>query len=316
MAQKNQIRMNETTFAVMAVLVIAALIGAFTGWFGMTDTPTGAVTAPTEPQQPLQLIPAIEKTNVYLSAFNLEEYERRGQKNWVEGEVMIIKDGIAIGDAIPTSEDNAVKSTQEFNGGDVISIMGNAPGFYAGVTEDVTIDRTLQPIEVFLLPAEPVEVFFEDNRFDPVVDMTIAPEEVSRLHSLVLERPGNRNAYQFCGIAAKYDDSNLELRLGTNGQLAAGITNLEDKYDYYDNEGFDAVWEFDRVIKNFEELKVNFAVEAKSSAPEDTYTIEFEVFDCEYNFQQGKFVYTSEDRNEQPVGLDAIPLTFDVVVAN
>ena len=302
-------RLSQGMGVFLVIAVLVAIIGVSSGWFAPT-TPTGQVTAPPTDRAPLQLIPAIEKTNVYLSIYDQQEFDRNGQKDWQEGTASIIKSGVLI-DPVTTLTTNAAESNVLLNGGDKIRVLANAAGFYAKGTGEIEIKETLQPIEVFLDNQGTPDVYLVDHNNNEVSTMTLMMNEVSRQHSIVVERPGDRSVYQFCGVAAQFDSNEVEPRLKVGGSYVAGETSLENKFGYFDELGYDAVWTFDQTIKNFDELRVDFLVGTKSNrVPTTGSELVLTVFDCEEVFRGGEIVKSHELSSTQYAGLTPIDLTI------
>jgi hypothetical protein len=315
MPKKPEVRMSEGTATFLVILVIAVVVGAFTNWYGLA----GADATPAVPADdsvdaapaPLQLIPAIEKTKVYLSTYDQADYDGEGQKNRVAGSADLIKSGNVI-DTVTTATTGAVASTAEFNGGDKVFALGSASGYYKMASEQVTVDETLKPIEVFIKAAGTPDVSIEDDNGDTATSMTLAANEVSKRHTLVIERPGDDTWYQFCGIAANYDDEIVEPRVKVGGSYEEGLTVLDEDYDYLDGLGFDAVWAFDEPLENFDELNIDFLIGTEKDVNPSGVNVTFQVFDCEDNLQNGAIVYTNEDSADADLGLTNINTTITV----
>lgn len=306
MAKKPEIRMSESTGAFLVILVIAVVVGAFTNWYGFADgdqTPTVPTDGASDaPAAPLQLIPAIEKTKVYVSTYDLADFEGEGQKNRVAGTAELIKSGVSI-DEVTTLTTGAAASTAEFNGGDRVLALGTASGYYAMATERVEIDETLKPIEVFIQAAGTPTVSVEDDNGDAASAITLAANEVSKRHSILIERPGDDTAYQFCGVAADFDDEQVDPRLKVSGSYEEGLMNLDDDFDYLDGQGFDAVWTYDQPIANFDEVQIDFLIGTENDVDPSGTNVTFSVFDCEDNLQSGEIVYTNEASDDSDLGL-------------
>lgn len=315
MAKKPEVRMSEGTATFLVIAVIAIVVGSFTGWFGFADTASQPQVPTADDDstqaQPLQLIPAIEKTKVYVSTYDQADFDGEGQKNRVAGEVELIKSGVSL-DTVTSLSTGAAPSTAEFNGGDKVIAIGNAAGYYAKATDKVEIDETLKPIEVFVRAASAPSVSIQDNNGNTVSAITLSANEVSKTHTFVIERPGDDTFYQMCGIAADFDDDVIEPRLKIAGSYEQGKTNLDRDYDFLDSQGMDAVWEIERLIENFDELEVDFLIGTKKNVDPAGINATFHVFDCEENLQNGEIVYTAEDSADNDVGLANIPVVLTV----
>jgi hypothetical protein len=312
MSKKPEVRMSEGTAAFLVIAVLAVVIGSFTGWFGIADN--AAPTMPTDDEDKpvaLQLVPAIEKTKVYASTFDAADFEGEQQQNRVAGTMTLIKSGVAI-DTVTTLTTGAAASTAEFNGGDKIIALGDASGYYASATDAITVKETLQPFDVMIKAAGTPTVYIEDENGNTANTTTLAANEVSKRFSLVVERPGDDTYYQMCGIAADYDDEVIEPRVKIGGSYEVGMTNLDNEFDALDTLGYDAVWELDQPIKNFDELTIDFIVGTEKDVDPSAEALTFVVFDCEENLQNGKIVYTSEDSSDADVGLANIATAFTI----
>lgn len=315
MAKQPEIRMSEGTGVFLVVLAIVVVVGSFTNWYGFADSETSVPTTPTQDgadqQAPLQLIPAIEKTKVYVSTYDQADFDDEGKKNRVAGTAELIKSGVSI-DEVTTLTTGAAASTAEFNGGDRVSALASAPGYYASATEQIEIDETLKPIEVFMQAAGTPTVGIENDQGDAASTMTLAANEVSKRHAIVIERPGDDTQYNFCGIAANFDDEIVDPRLKVAGSYEEGLMNLDEDYDALDAAGFDAVWAYDQPIADFDEVEIDFLIGTEKDVDPAGTNVTFSVFDCEQNIQSGEIVYTNEDTADADVGLANIAATITV----
>lgn len=304
MGKKPEVRMSEGVAAFLVIAVIGVLVGAFTNWYGLgaaKEVPTTPTVTQTQ-TTPLQLIPAIEKTKVYVSTYDQADFDGEKQKNRVAGTGELIKSGVSI-DTVTTVTTGAAASTAEFNGGDKVILMGTASGYYAHATAKTEISETLQPLEVFIKAAHAPSVSIQDSNGDTATAITLAANEVSKTHTLVIERPGDDTFYQFCGIAANYNDDQIEPRVKVAGSYETGEKVLADDYDALDTLGYDVVWAFDNPIKNFDELNVDFLVGTGKDINPSGDVLSFVIFDCEENVQNGEIAYTSEDSADVDMGL-------------
>ena len=306
---KPEVRMSEGTAAFLVVLVVAALVGAFTNWYGFgaktTSPTTGNVVDNNQKSTPLQLIPAIEKTKVYVSTFDQADFTVDGQNNRVAGTMDLIKSGVDI-DTVTTLTTGAAASTSEFNGGDQLLGLGAASGYYANPTELQTIGQTLQPVSVYIKKQGAPAVYLEDDKQATITTLNLSTNEVSKTMTIVIERPGDRKFYQFCGIAALYNDKALVPKLKQAGSFVDGTKVFDPLYNVQDAAGYTAVWAFDQPIKNFDSIKIDYIVGTKKDVVIGAQNITFQVFDCESNLQNGKVVYTSEDSANVDVGMPNI----------
>lgn len=320
MAREPEIRLSQGTAIVVIALVGLAIFGWNAGWFkGTAATPTAAVVAPgatpTPPATPV-VIPAIEKTKVYLSTIDQADFEGENQKNRVVGTVDLIKSGNVL-ETVTTSASSGVASAAEFNGGDVVTALGDAAGFYAHAILDVKVAETLQPFEVFIKDADLATVTVLDDKKDELTGpyaMTLAMNDVSKTHYIHLERPGDDTWYQFCGVGIDFDDDAVDVRLkDASGSFVQGTTSLLGPYDdLKTNEGVDQVWAFNQPLKNFDELDIAFVVATAKDILPVASVINMVVFDCEENLQNGKIVYSSEDGADADVGEAHIPVAITV----
>lgn len=308
----NQWRISEQAGIFLVVLFLAVVVGSFTNWFGMAATPA-AVPNVGEDGTPatLTLIPAIEKTKIYLTAFDAADFEGEGQQNRIAGTMDLIKSGNVI-DTVTTVTTGGAASTAEFNGGDKVIALADATGYYAAASDAVVIEETLQPISVSLKAAGTPDVSIKDDNGDVAASTTLDANEVSKRHTLLIERPGDDTWYQLCGIAADYNDEVLMPRVKVGGSYEDGMTDLDESYDALDTLGFDAVWAFDEELKDFDELEIDFLIGTEKDVDPSGDNITFVVFDCEDNLQNGIVVSTSEDSADADVGLANIEAVFTV----
>lgn len=303
MAKKGpEIRMSQGAAVAVVAIVVLAIIGVNAGWFGAKEAP---VVEPTETPTgvPLTVVPAIEKTKIYVSTFDMADYEGEGQKNRVAGTADLIKSGNVL-ETVNTSTSTGVASTAEFNGGDMVTVLGDATNYYA-YSEAANIEETLQPFEVGIKAAATPTVEILDDKKDNLTSMTITLDtnDVSKTHYVSVERPGDDTWYQLCGIGADYDDEQIDLRVkDKSGSFVEGENDLDETYDYLDGVGVDFVWEFDEPIKNFDEEEIAFVVGTAKDVDPST-TLLLYVFDCEHNLQNGEIVYSNEDSADADVGL-------------
>ena len=315
MANKPEVRMSSTGAAMIVIAVLLIVVGSFSGWF----VPKAAVPTTTTPTAggqtvPLQIVPAIEKTKVYVSTFNAGDWERDAQKNRVAGSFELIKSGNVL-ETTNTSASTGVSSVAELNGGDVVTVLGTASSAYTDVIENKAITETLQPFELFVKAAHAPGVFTWDDKKNDVTgdNWTLATNEVSKVHYIHLERPGDKLYYQFCGIAAAFDDNVLDIRVkDSTGSFVKGSTDLTDTYDNLKTAGNNMVWKFDQTIKNFDELEIPFVVGTAKDADPVGQTFSYTVFDCDKNLQAGKIVYTSESSSDADLGLANIVKSISI----
>ena len=313
MAKQPEVRLTSTAAGVFVVIVLLVIVGAFSGWFApKAAAPT---TAPTTPSgQPLSVVPAIEKTKIYVSTFDAGDWEREAQKNRVAGTFELIKSGNVL-ETTNTSATTGVSSVAELNGGDVVTVLGDTPTGYADVIENKAISETLQPFELYVrAAAAPTVQTWDDKKNDVTGDnWTLATNEVSKVHYIHIERPGDKNYYQFCGIAMVFDDNILDVRVkDSSGSFVKGLTDLTDTYDNLKTAGATMVWKFDTTVKNFDELDVPFVVGTAKDADPASSSFTYIVFDCEKNLQAGKIVYTSEDSADADTGLANLNATISI----
>lgn len=315
MAKGTEFRMTSGQALLAVAVVLLVIVGAFSGWFA----PKAAVPATTTPTAgggtvPLQIVPAIEKTKIYVSTFKAGDWERDAQKNRIAGSFELIKSGNVL-ETTNTSATTGVSSVAELNGGDVVTVLGTAPSAYADVIEDKPIKETLQPFELFVKEAAAPGVFTWDDKKNDVTgdNWTLATNEVSKVHYIHLERPGDKKYYQFCGVAMAFDDNVLDIRVkDSTGSYVKGSTDLTDTYDNLKTAGNNMVWKFDTTIKNFDELEIPFVVGTAKDADPAGQSFTYTVFDCEKNLQAGKIVYTSETSADADTGLANLNATISI----
>jgi hypothetical protein len=298
-----EIRLSQGAFIAIIAVVALLLVGFNQGWFtGNAEVPEDSEETETETGVPMTIVPAIEKTKIYVSAYDNADYEDDSQKNRVAGESQIIKSGNVI-ETLNTSASTGVASTAEFNGGDEITFVADAPNYYANY-KVAKITETLQPFEVMIQESAVPDVYTEDDSGDTVSTITLDQNDVSKTHTLVIERPGDTTSYQLCGIAADFDDDQIEIRVkDKTGSFVEGDKNLDDKYDNLDTNGADMVWEYDEPIMDFDSVTIDFVVGTAKDVDPSATNLTLTVFDCENNLQNGKVVYTSEDSADADVGL-------------
>jgi hypothetical protein len=313
MANKPEVRMSSTAAVIFVAIVLLVVVGAFSGWFA--PKAAAPIIAPTTPSgQPLSVVPAIEKTKIYVSTFDAGDWERDAQKNRIAGSFDLIKSGNVL-ETTNTSATSGVSSTAELNGGDVVTVIGDAPSAYADVIEGKAITETLQPFELFPKAASAPTVQTWDDKQNDITgeNLTLLTNEVSKVMYIHLERPGDKKYYQLCGIAMNFDDNYLDIRVKDNsGSYVKGLTDLTDTYDDLKSAGADMVWKFDTTVKNFDMLDVPFVVGTAKDADPAGQSFTYTVFDCEKNLQAGKIVYTSEDSSDNDVGLANIEATISI----
>jgi hypothetical protein len=270
MGKKPEVRMSEGTAAIMVLALVAVVIGSFTGWYGLADDAAAPAPAPAAPAvgggaapaptpTPLQLIPAIEKTKLYLSTYDQADFDGEQQKNRVAGTAELIKSGVSI-DTVTTATSGAAASTAEFNGGDMVLALGDATNYYASASAEAQVSETLQPFEVFIRAAGTPTVAIEDDNGDAATTMILAANEISKAHTITIERPGDDTFYQLCGVAANYNDEVLDPKVKVAGSYEDGLLNLDEDFDALDAAGYDAVWEIESVLSNFDEFEIDFLV--------------------------------------------------------
>ena len=300
MAKQPEVRLSQG--AVIGIVAIIALVavGFNQGWFGGSDAPEEPETTPTG--VPLTVVPAIEKTKIYVSAFDMADFEGEAQKNRVAGTADLIKSGNVL-ETMNTSGTTGAASTAEFNGADSVTVLADATNYYAHA-ETAAISETLQPFEVNIKAAATPDVYVEDDSGDAATTITLSTNDVSKTHTLVVERPGDDTYYQLCGVAADYDDEAIELRVkDLSGSFVEGSNDLDDVYDALDTAGADFVWEYDEAIMNFDVVEIDFVVGTAKDIDPSGINMTLTVFDCEENLQNGEIVYTSEDSADSDVGL-------------
>jgi hypothetical protein len=309
MARKSEVRMGEGSLVLIVIAVIVAVVGSQAGWFSTADADPAPVTTPTG--TPLSVVPAIEKTKIYVSGFDMADFDGEGQNNRVAGTADLIKSGTVL-ETVTTLTTTGAASTSEFNGGDKITALIDASGYYANaVSADIT--ETLQPFEAYIKDAATPDVYIEDDSGDLLVNITLDTNDVSKTHTLVIERPGDDTYYQLCGVAADYDDEKVEVRVkDLSGSYVEGENDLDDKYDALDAEGFDFVWDYEQEIKNFDAIEIDFVVGTAKDVNPGELNITMTVFDCEWNLQSGELVYENEDASDNDVGITNINETINI----
>jgi hypothetical protein len=306
-----ELRISQGAALAMIAIVALAVIGMNAGWFTtkatptVPGTPTGAATDATGTPA-FQVVPAIEKTKVYVSTIDQADFDGEQQKNRVVGTVQLIKSGNVL-ESVTTSASTGVASAAEFNGADVVTALGAATAYYPNALEDVKVTETLQPMEVFIKAAHEPTVSVLDDKQDeltPPYTISLSANDVSKTMYVKIERPGDDTWYQFCGIGLDFNDDVLDVQMkDTTGSYTTGITNLFGTYDELDDLGVDNVWAFNSPIKNFDELANAFIVRTARDIDPSGAVIKGYVFDCASNLQNGKIVYTSENAADADVGL-------------
>jgi hypothetical protein len=304
MPKTQEFRMTSVQALLAMGVVLVLIVGAFSGWFAPKTPITPTPTTPTAGGAvPLSVVPAIEKTKVYLSTFSQGDFDRDAQKNRVAGYATLIKSGTSI-ETDNTSASTAVASTAEFNGGDVVTVLAGGSGYYANSVEDVAITQTLQPFEVMIKAAYAPTISLLDDKLDEYDgNLTLATNDVSKVQTIRVERPGDKNWYQLCGIAAEFDDNILDVRFKIGESFVKGTTDLTEKYDNLKTAGADMVWALDAPVQNFDTKDIQFVVGTAKDENPSAEPLTITVFDCEKNLQSGKIVYTSETSADADVGL-------------
>ncbi len=258
---KTEVRMTQGTAVVLVLAVVAVLMFAFGAFEGSPEapSPTGAVIGGSE-QVPLQVIPAIEKTKLYASTYDLADFEGESQDNRVAGTMQFIKGGNLI-ETVTTNDTTSVSTTAEFNGGDIVSILADATGYYAAIVEDIAVGETLQSFKAYIKASATPTTEIWDEKGDVATTLTLTENDVSKVYEINIERPGDDNSYNFCGIAVDYDEDEVEVTVKDDtGSFNTGLQVLDDDFDYIDGEGYDAVWSFDEPIKNFDGIQKSFII--------------------------------------------------------
>jgi hypothetical protein len=312
MAKGPEVRMSQgTVFGIIAVIAVVYFLS--TGGFG-AKTPV----TPSQPgdQPPLVIVPAIEKTKVYVSTFDAADFAVDKQKNRVAGTADLIKSGNVL-ETITTTTTSGAASASELNGGDVFSILGVASGYYAEATENVKVAETNQPVETFIKKAAAASVSLLDENKNTVTgpyEFNLSTNDVSKTYYVRVERPGDKSWYQLCLIASDYNDDLVQVQVkDTTGSYNKGILDLVDQFDNLKNNGMDAVWKYDMPVKNYDQLDIPFIVKtAKDIDPSGTAVV-MNVVDCEKNLQGGKIVYSDQDGADADVGLANINLSISIV---
>lgn len=306
-----EIRISQTAGVVMviAILALAAWAG---GLFDKEEAPAPLVPEVT-PGVPLTVVPAIEKTKVYVSTYDMADFEGEGQKNRVAGTVDLIKSGNVL-ETVNTTTSTGVASTAEFNGGDSVTALGDATNYYAHA-ETATVGETLQPFEIAIKAAATPTVEILDDKRDNLTAMSITLDtnDVSKTHYVSVERPGDDSWYQLCGVGADYDDDQIDVRVkDKTGSFVEGENDLDEIYDFLDAAGVDFVWAYDEPIKNFDGVEIAFVVGTAKDV-DASGTLLFYVFDCEENLQNGVIVETNEDSADADVGLTNVMRNITIV---
>ena len=317
---KPEIRLDQSTVIVgLVIIAVVAVLamggpGNMTGMFagGDVDKDTGDQNqTDDQPDNGGAKVPALEKTNVYLSAYDMADYEGEDQQNRVGGTADVIKSGNVI-EQVNLSTASGARTTAEFNGGDEVTILAdNGDSYYAHANENVEITETLQPIATYVKAAAQPDVYLMDDGKDEMntpYTVTLAANEVSKTHYVRIERPGDDNFYQACGIGVDFNDDVLDVRAkelagNDKGSYTTGVDSLMDDYDNLDSQGVDRVWSFDKTLKNFDELDVPVVIGTQKDEDPSGETVEVTVFDCEQNLQNGQIVTSSEDASDAHVGL-------------
>lgn len=319
MAKKStEVRFSQNTIIVLAVIAVLAW-GWNSGWFegGAADV-TGDMTAEAGEEAAtggttLQVVPQIEKTKIYASTYDLADYEGEKQKNRVNGTADVIKSGNVL-ETITTTTSSGAASTVEVNGGDKITMLGDATGYYAAAVEDVTITQTLQPFEVFIKDANTPDTSILDDQRDTLSpqNITLDTNDVSKTHYIKVERPGDDTYYNLCGVAANFDDDQIDPRVKDDSGSYTDGEELGDDHDAIDNLGYDKYWDVDQPLMNFDEVEIPFVVGTADDVDPTGETLSFLVYDCEWNLQNGEIVYTNENAGDSDVGLANIELNITV----
>jgi hypothetical protein len=312
--KETEIRMTQTTFLVLVgILVAAVLLWPKGGVAPMAVAPpTGG--ANVTPQVPVNA-PLIEKTKVYLSLYDFADFADDGQKNLVVGTAKLIKSGNLL-ETVTTSASTGVASTAEFNGGDTFSVLADATSYYADSKEDIKVTETLLPVEVAIKASGAPTVTVEDKNGNTVTHITLGMNDVSEVYNMIVKRPGDDTWFQFCGVAANYDDEQVEYQVkDLTGSFNKGTLDLVDKVDRLDTAGYEAYWDYNKPIKYYDEETVQFFVKAKKDvdpASGGAFNTTLDVVDCEKNLQNGKIVYTPETAANGDVGLADILYNIEI----
>jgi hypothetical protein len=307
MVKSPEVRLTQNTVIGIVVLLLVAIVGMGNNWYGFgaeeVAEPVGDTDANLVPQS---IVPHIEKTSVYLSSYDFADYEGETQKNRVEVVYSIIKSGNVI-ETANTSTTTGAKSTAEFNGGDKFTVLADSATVYADAVEDILVTETLQPVELFVkAAATPTTSVLDDNKDTLAASITLATNDVSKVHYLRVERPLDDNHYQLCGIGVDFDDEAVDIRLDAEliGSYTEGNTDLADDYDALDTAGVDSVWDLvGRELKDFDSIDIPFVIGTAKDVNPGVQNVTFTIFDCEKNLQNGKIVYTNEDASDTDVGL-------------
>jgi len=305
MAKKPEIRLSQNTALVIAAVAILAVFGFSQGWFDASDAEP--VETVTPEGVPFSVVPAIEKTKIYVSAFDQADFDGETQKNRVAGSADLIKSGNVL-ETVNTSTSTGVSSTAEFNGADMVTVLADATNYYAHA-EAASITETLQPFEVQIKAAATPDTAILDDKRDELsapYTITLATNDVSKTHYINVERPGDDAWYQLCGVAADYDDEMIDVRVNVDGSFVEGNNDLDDAYDALDTAGADFVWDYDMPIMDFDEVEIPFVVGTAKDVNPSAMNLTVTVFDCEENLQNGEIVYTNEDSADADLGLSNI----------
>jgi len=322
MANKKQpeVRLSQNTLiAIIAIVFVAAvLFFPREGLTGFTVAPTdgtGAGEQPVEPAEPTTTMPLIEKTKVYLSNYDLADFQDDNQKNLVAGTAQIIKSGNLL-ETVTTSASTGTSSTAEFNGGDVISVLSNASGYYRNSVKNVVIDETLKPIEVPIAAAATPTVSVEDKNGNTVTAIAMSTNDLTEIHHLIVKRPGDDSWFQLCGLGADYDDEQVEYQFkDLSGSFNNGELDLTDLVDRLDTAGLEAWWDYDSPVRYYDELDIEFFIKADKDVDPGSsgaFNTTIYVVDCEENLQNGQIVYTPETAADGDVGLADITYNVEI----
>lgn len=309
MAKQPEVRLSQTAVIAIIAILAVAMFGAFNGWFDKAapTTPTGNVVVGDDGKEtivPLSVVPAIEKTKIYVSGYDLADFEGENQKNLVAGTADVIKSGNVL-ETVTTSASTGVATTAEFNGGDKVIVLATASGYYAN-DGTMTVDETLKPIEIAIADAATPDVYVNDDNGNELTsgNITLDTNDVSKTHTIVIERPGDDTFYQFCGIGADFDDDYLDVRVKVGTSFTEGTSaDLDAAHDALDVAGIDKVWDINMPISNFDSIEIPFVIGTAKDVDPSAKVVSFHVYDCEKNLQSGKIVYTNEDAADADVGL-------------
>jgi hypothetical protein len=308
----------EVRLSMGALIAVIAIIGVF--WYfgshGTTGTGTtgNVVNEGGEAIGDVTVAPMIEKTKVYASTYDAADYEGEKQLNRVAGTADLIKSGNVL-ETITTTTTSGAASAVEMNGNDAFQILGHASGYYAKGSDMQKVTETNQPISVKIRDAAtPTVTLLDENKntiSEPYI-INLSTNDVSKTYYIRIERPGDDTYYQFCEIAADFNDDYVQVQvLDNTGSFNKGVLDLVDKYDMLHNVGADAVWSFgDATIKDYDQKDIAFLIKTAKDVNPFNVTETLFVVDCEENLQNGKIVYGDESSSDADVGLSNLNLTI------